>query len=164
MAKYAQVPSGELLEFPDETPDSVVDRSVREFMGLPEPIDPVEVQVMAAQASVAAAERVAASVQELIANMQQLSQMSEARQADTAQASVEGLQALADQVQAQVQVQAEASAKGIITQMQALQSLVASLETRMDNLLQAYTAPRKLLHDANGKPYGVTLQLPGKGE
>lgn len=34
MSKYAELPSGELLEFPDETPDKVIQRTVRKELGV----------------------------------------------------------------------------------------------------------------------------------
>lgn len=44
MSKIAQLPNGQFLEFPDDMPDEDMDNQVRQALGLPLPVDPVEEQ------------------------------------------------------------------------------------------------------------------------
>lgn len=154
MARYAQAPTGEILEFPDETPDSVMDRAMREFVGAPEPVDPMQVQLAVARAVIDAVERVSASVQDLAVLVQQTNEAAGNRQGMTEEALLSGVRDLSDEVKSQADV--------LKSQSDALQDTFAAMSTQLARMYQAYTAPRKLIPDANGKPAAVVIQLPNE--
>ncbi len=100
--KIAQLHDGQQLAFPPETPDAVVEQTVRRLLGVPEPAPP------------APPDNPTATSQTLAAS-----------------AIVDGLKLLGEQVASAAQKEAETLAAGTETTVQAVASVAAILEKRV---------------------------------
>jgi hypothetical protein len=129
--KIARLPTGDYLEFPPDMPDDEMDRQVRAKLGVAEPPDPNQML----------AELMQAVMQQIGMMSQQLAQSQQAQQASVQQLA---------QMLAEVATMASASGEA---QTQSAQVLAQGF----DRLERAYTAPRTIVTDKNGKPLGMKI-------
>lgn len=129
--KIARLPTGELMEFPPDLPDDEMDRQVRSKLGVPEPPDQGQMLMQLLQAV-----------------MQQMGMMSE--QLAQAQAAHD---ANAQQLAQMLAELAQLTASGTQAQQASAQAIAQGFE-RME---AAYTAPRSIVTDKNGKPLALRI-------
>jgi hypothetical protein len=61
MVKQARLHDGTVLEFPDDASDGIIDKAVREYLKLPEPVDYEKAEVEAIQSVASATDKVASN-------------------------------------------------------------------------------------------------------
>jgi hypothetical protein len=129
--KIARLPTGDYLEFPPDMPDDEMDRQVRAKLGVAEPPDQGQMLTQLFEAV-----------------MQQMGMISEqiAQSQQAQQANVQQLGQMLNEI-------ASLTAAGAQAQGQSAQAIAQGFE-RME---QAYTAPRSIVTDKNGKPLGLKI-------
>ncbi len=130
MPKLAQLHTGEVLEFPDDASDGIMDRAVRQHLGLPEPTDFDEENLALRQQQVAAVANVGARIEALEMVLASVEQ------------KLDVLPAIAD--------------SGV---KEAVEGLGARLDVLANVVLTALTADKVLIKDNNGNPTGVKVVL-----
>lgn len=185
--KQAQLPDGTILEFPDDTADEVIDRTVKQALGISEEIDPVsagtvkpfegdldpvpetpDYQRINSEARVAGLEVSAAQVEAALSGVQTLTAIAEKidtlSQTVMALAQKDDATLIASRVEAMTESMIDSNTEAAQTSieianamMQKIDNLAQVTVQASQNVVAAYTAPRVLTRGADNKT--ATLEV-----
>lgn len=145
--KIARLPDGRMLQFPPETADQVVDRVVRQEMGVPEPVNYDQVKVEISVAAVNTLAQVAQTLARIAPALESVSQ----------KIDMAGIGNKLDHIAQETKVsavRAERASAELSGQMQILSGIVSE---SANNVVAAYSAPRKLVKSADNR--SATLEV-----
>lgn len=136
MVKHAKLPSGEILEFPDETSSAIMDRAVREHLGLPEPTDH---EAVGTELGVAKLE-VMAGIGAQIARAVQVLEASATE--DKSAAVTEAVRVIGQAIEQNSSAMSE-----VLSVLRAQQSAIAEMIASQQRLAAAVSAPKTVKFD-----------------